>query len=348
MCVSVRRAQASIRRGQAAAFTITVWTTKGASAPDVTVALTVAPASQNATFTSLCPTGNGESSCELGDVGTDITPASFQLVAQISVPSTATSVTSVTLTAATTTSPVVTSAATAADSVTVTAPPPKPKPTPSPRRSPTPRLTTQPPATARAPSTSAQHNTTSAPVIAPVPTPGATLPAGTPSASTVSSPGNVSGLLPSITSTAGISSAPPTTIASAPATGALAGQDVTANTSGLILGMKPVAAYIMAFLILTIFFFLLPGMLTAWRRRRRSRGRRVPAKPAPAPDPAPDGKSASTATLEPEKTPAAPSTSDPDRNHGHYLGSQAARSADRPRWTATPEIPVTTESAVTR
>ena len=94
--MSVQRSQASVARGQKAAYTVRVSTENNGSASNVSVALVAQPASQKPTFTSGCPKGNGTATCSVSSVSAK-QPA--ELHAQIPVASTATSVTSVKLTA---------------------------------------------------------------------------------------------------------------------------------------------------------------------------------------------------------------------------------------------------------
>jgi hypothetical protein len=94
--VSVQRTQASVPRGQSAAYIITVSTKNDGSAPAVTVALTSQPASQKPVFTGGCANGNGTTKCPVGTVS-DKQPATLH--AQIPVADDASSVTAVKLTA---------------------------------------------------------------------------------------------------------------------------------------------------------------------------------------------------------------------------------------------------------
>ncbi len=93
--MSVKRSQASIKRGQKAAYVVTVSAENG-SASDVSVTLTTQSASQKPAFTSGCAKGNATAACALAAVS-DQQPVDLQ--AQIPVASSATSVSSVTLTA---------------------------------------------------------------------------------------------------------------------------------------------------------------------------------------------------------------------------------------------------------
>src|SRR6185437_1971745 len=90
LCVSVQRSQASISRGQQAAYVVRVSTENNGSAADVTVALTAQPSGQKPRFTSGCATGAGTASCAVSAVS-DKQPASLK--AQIPVAASAKSVT---------------------------------------------------------------------------------------------------------------------------------------------------------------------------------------------------------------------------------------------------------------
>jgi hypothetical protein len=94
--VSVQRSQASISRGQKAAYVVQVSTANNGSASGVTVALAARPAGQKPVFTGGCVKGEGTASCAVGSVSGK---QSVSLKAQVPVAASASSVTSVTLTA---------------------------------------------------------------------------------------------------------------------------------------------------------------------------------------------------------------------------------------------------------
>jgi hypothetical protein len=85
LCVSVQAGQDSIKGGQTATWSITV-SAQGGTVPGVTVSLTGAPAGTAPAFTSTCPSGSGTASCDLGDLATALTPASYVLSAQVTLP----------------------------------------------------------------------------------------------------------------------------------------------------------------------------------------------------------------------------------------------------------------------
>jgi hypothetical protein len=94
--VTVERVQASVARGQSAAYIVQVSTKDGGSASHVTVALTSQPSSQKPLFTGGCGDSNGSASCPVSAVSDK---QAVSLHAQIPVASDATSVSSVKLTA---------------------------------------------------------------------------------------------------------------------------------------------------------------------------------------------------------------------------------------------------------
>jgi hypothetical protein len=95
LCVSLERVQPSVTRGSAAEWIVGSWTENG-NVADAAVRLTVAPASQTPRFTLGCGSKDGTASCGLGTV--DSASVQRQLEAEVTVPTTATSVTSVRLT----------------------------------------------------------------------------------------------------------------------------------------------------------------------------------------------------------------------------------------------------------
>lgn len=96
LCVAVQPAQSSVQRGQAALWTVTAWAT-GGDVPDATIKLTAAPASLTPAFSFGCGSADGSASCDLGAV--DANAAKRQLQAKVTVPASATTVTSVRVTA---------------------------------------------------------------------------------------------------------------------------------------------------------------------------------------------------------------------------------------------------------
>jgi hypothetical protein len=89
------RSQASSERGQPAQWTVSAWTT-GGNIPDAIIRLQATHGSGKPEFSFGCGTYDGTSSCDLGAV--DAKSAERQLQAQLTVPVTASTITSATLT----------------------------------------------------------------------------------------------------------------------------------------------------------------------------------------------------------------------------------------------------------
>ncbi len=118
LCVSVQRSQDSIARGQAASWQIGVWARNG-DVSSVAVKLATAPASQKAAFSFGCGSQDGTAACSLGTVTSG--SAAREVLAKVTVPAAATTVTSVNLTASLSAAHLTKTAA-AATSVSVTTP----------------------------------------------------------------------------------------------------------------------------------------------------------------------------------------------------------------------------------
>jgi DNA segregation ATPase FtsK/SpoIIIE, S-DNA-T family len=116
LCVSVQPSKSSVARGHVAHFTVQVQALNGA-VPDVTV--TLAASAGSVTFTGYCPSGDGTASCQLGSLGTDVTPSLFTLSAGIGTPSSGAAWVSLTASASAATNPATSAQATGV--VTVTA-----------------------------------------------------------------------------------------------------------------------------------------------------------------------------------------------------------------------------------
>jgi hypothetical protein len=248
LCVIVNPSQSSVQAGRDAGFVVQVQVQNGA-APDVSVTLTASAG--HAVFTGLCPSGDGAASCQLGPLGTDVTPSSFTLHAQIGTPSSGTTRVSLTAAADAATNPSITAQATGTTTVTAAA-----SKTPDPTQTPT----KTPPSPSPLPGTSPQ-----ATVRAVIPDLGglpATAPAPTGAVRTSTAPaGNISSLFPVIspdrTPAAAIASPTP---ADTPSTGPVdpqasggAGKSLLTITSAVVLGLLAIA---------------LAGFLITTRRRR--------------------------------------------------------------------------------
>ena len=94
LCVAIQRFETSIDRGQTARWVVSAWT-EGGNVPDAIVRVVATPAVVSGEFNFGCGSHNGTGSCDLGEV--DATSAQRELEAQVVVPATDTSVTSVRL-----------------------------------------------------------------------------------------------------------------------------------------------------------------------------------------------------------------------------------------------------------
>jgi hypothetical protein len=94
LCVAIERFQTSIDRGQTARWVISAWT-EGGNVPSATVHLAATPASLSGQFNFGCGSNDGTASCDLGEI--DASSAQRELEAQVVVPATDASVTSVQL-----------------------------------------------------------------------------------------------------------------------------------------------------------------------------------------------------------------------------------------------------------
>ncbi len=96
LCVSVQDEQSSANAGDSAYWTVQVWA-QGGPVPGASVWLNV-DQGLTVSFASACPSGNGTASCTVGDLGVGSGPTSYQMEAQVPIPSAA-SIGSLTLTA---------------------------------------------------------------------------------------------------------------------------------------------------------------------------------------------------------------------------------------------------------
>jgi hypothetical protein len=134
LCVGITSSQPGSTAGQAAQWTVTAWT-RGGSVPDAFIWLSASPSTVSPMFSFGCGSYDGTASCDLGAM--DDTSVARQLQAEVIVPFSADTVTSVSLT-------VMASAAnlpldpSAGATITITAPPPGTVPTATPTISPLP------------------------------------------------------------------------------------------------------------------------------------------------------------------------------------------------------------------
>lgn len=184
LCVSVQASADSVQQGQAATWTVQVWEQNG-PVTGVTVTLADSLAGIQADFTGTCPGGDGNSSCTVGDVGTSVTATSYQMNAQVTIPSATAVGTSVSLTATANATPSLPVQPSAGTAVSVTA-----APSPSASASAT-----------KSAAASASAATTSAASVPGVGTiPSLTAPQNpTSQVTAVSNPGSIGSLLPVIT-----------------------------------------------------------------------------------------------------------------------------------------------------
>lgn len=227
LCVAIQPGQTSVERGQAALWTVSAWTKNG-NLPAATIRLVAVPASLSAQFSFGCGTQDGTASCDLGEVASESAPRETQ--AQVTVPATATTVTSVELQVTASTAhmpkdPVVSA------TIPVTAPP----------------------APGGGGGTGPTPNTTTTPLgVGPLPfvdTPSATLSPG----------GNAGGLFPTITPSPG--SSPGGTTGEQKASGR-----TVANTSALPQGAPIVGGQLIGLGVLALAFVLAVTRLSVRRR----------------------------------------------------------------------------------
>jgi hypothetical protein len=230
LCVEIARSQATVELGHAAQWTVSAWTQNG-NVPDAVVRLVSAPASMTALFNFGCGSEDGTASCDLGEVAAGSAPR--QLAAQVAVPATATTGTSVQLS-------VVASAA---------------------------HLSKDPRATAGIPITAAAGGGTGGsggsggnPVTTTTPLPIGNLPYVTGaggSGSTLSPGGNAGGLFPTVNPASGSASG---------TQGQKASAKTVANTSALPLGAPVVGAQLVGLGVLALAFVLAVTRMSIRRR----------------------------------------------------------------------------------
>jgi hypothetical protein len=277
LCVEVTRSQISSERGHSAQWKISAWTT-GGNLPAATLKLQATPASGGAPgFTAGCGKDDGTSSCDLGPV--DAKSPQRQLLAQLTVPVTASTVTSTRLTV-TGSAANLPQAPTASATVAITAPSPK-------------KTSTAPPPTSTAPP---QTSTTPSGTLAPPasvtvtsPLPVGSLPSIPTASSTLSPGGNAAGLFPTLDPQR----------AASPTDGARTRP--VANTSALPEGAPIVGGQIAGLAALALAFVLAVTRLSI---RRRSRGKHSTGNGAAAGTPAQSAQQPET----PPGTPAASGT----------------------------------------
>jgi hypothetical protein len=252
LCVGVQVSEATIAPGNTATWTIGVSAQSG-TVPGVTVTLATNPAGLAGTFTSSCPNGSGTATCTLGDLATSVTPASYQLEAEVGIPATTSAGTlTLTATAGAASTPAMTVDPAAGQSVTITAPSP----------SPTPATTASAAATATAAATPspATQTTTIPPATYTGPVLGA-LPAPDPIGSTVTDPaGSIASILPVVSPQVVESTAAAANVQGLPAPSTSAAQ---AGTFAVTIGMSGQTAEILGVVILALVVILMSTKATA-------------------------------------------------------------------------------------
>ncbi len=247
LCISVQATESSIQRGQAASFTVQVSAENG-PATGVSVTLTGAPQGEDPEFTSRCPGGDGSATCTIGALATAVSPAAYQMQAQIQVAAGATSVTAVTLTATAdaTTGPAMTELPTASQTVTVGAP-----------------TSASTPAASQSPASTPSPLAATSPAIGPVPTtPGA-------ASSSLISPVNAASTPSAITSAGSAVDATPGS--------AVGTATPSAGGSSVVIRMPAATAQQIGVIVLGLVLFLAGINLT---RARLAARRASGAKPA--------------------------------------------------------------------
>jgi hypothetical protein len=278
LCVSVDAVQVTVARGKTATWTIQV-SDQGAPAAAVTVTIAVSPAGLTPAFTGSCPSGGGTGTCTVGDLGTAVTPSSYQLQAQITVPGEMTAGT-LSLTATADTSPPMTTAPVAGQAITVTGAVPAAKPSHTPSPAPTTHTSAEPPPQP-AVTPAAQRSPLPAIQFTPAPAVG-TLPTANAAATTVP-PGSISTVLPQITP-AVAAPAPAAVITSSPAANvapiggspiSTAIGDSPAPTAGsgslsISIGMSAQTAQVLGYILLALIITLLTSkFVTSYITRTR-------------------------------------------------------------------------------
>ncbi len=271
LCVTVQASQDSIQAGQTATWSVQVFAQNG-PVTGVSVTITSSLGNSAAVFTARCPGGDGGSTCSVGDVGTVVTASSYQMDAQITVPSGTAAGNVVTLTAVANSTPALSASPSAATTVSVTAA------TASPSASAT-SASASASAKSATPSASGQAAATPAatvPSIGALPTLPAVAAPVTPQTqvTAVSNPGSIGSLLPVITPAAYATSplAPTAGLNTAPAAESVANPAPTAQgtSAGNFVMVIPTAdAEKIGLAVLLIMVGLVLGLRAKGRAPRR-------------------------------------------------------------------------------
>jgi len=243
LCVGVQAAQTSVKRGKAAAWTIDLQAQNG-PATSVTVTLTTTPAELAPAFTTSCPSGSGTATCTVGDMGTAVTPSSYQLQAQVTVPA-GSSAANLTLSASADTSPSMTGTPAAGQTITITGTSAKPTPARTAQAQPTPVQPATQPAVLPVTGLTAPATNGDLPTVGPV--------------TTTVAPGSVTSVLPQITPVVATAPAPAATAISGAAANvqALGNSPTQSSAQGgdsfsISIGMSAQTAQILGWILLAL------------------------------------------------------------------------------------------------
>jgi hypothetical protein len=272
LCISVQAGQDSIQAGQEATWTVEVWVQNG-PVSGVTVGLTGSLANQLPTFTNDCPGGNGNTSCAVGNLGTN---ASQEMQTQITVPSGTSAGTSVALTATANATPSLPSVPAASTAVSIEAAS-SPSPSPSPSSSATAAKSATPSPTPAAKTSAATTPAAAVAGVGTLPTTGATL--APTEVSEVTDPGSISSLLPVVTP--GATATPAAGFVTSPAADSAASPSASADKasdSNFVL-ILPVAT---AEKVAVVVGLLMIALALRLRANKKLAPRLLPSRPAPA------------------------------------------------------------------
>jgi hypothetical protein len=261
LCVSVQATQDSIRAGGTAVWTIEV-SAQGGSATAVSITLATIPSGPTPVFSGSCPSGGGTTACTVGDMDTAVTPTTYQLQAQVTVPA-GSKAGPLTLVASADTSPIMASVPAAGQTISITSPPAATKPKVKPSTATTPVRTTaaQPTPAQPVPTPASQPGTipvASEPAVGGLPTPA--------SVTTTVAPGSVSGVLPQITPEVATTPTPAPTVLSSPAANIQAAGASPTPTSGadsfaISIRMSAQTAQVLGWILLALVVTLIASKL---------------------------------------------------------------------------------------
>jgi hypothetical protein len=263
LCVNVQAAQDSIAHGKTETWTINLQA-EGGPATSVIVTLAGDPVGLTPNFTGSCPSGGGTPVCTLGDMGTAVTPASYQLQAQVTIPANSTA-TAVTATASAATSPSMAADPAAGQTVTITGAAAKAssKASSKPSSAKTTSVPTKPATTAATQPAVAPASQPAVVPVAPVSVPPIVVTAPAAGTTTVS-PGNVGNAIPQISPIVATAPAPATTIVSSPAANIqAAAPSPSGDMFSISIGMSAQTAQVLGWILLALVVTLVASKLTS-------------------------------------------------------------------------------------